>query len=159
MRWTSEDEKGVTLWMISLLIIWNVIERGMWGWTWQTTFFFFLVFWFGLFSLFKVCQPTNLCLEGSIYSRYFCTFIWQTQEVTIRIVMIYIHSLLVCGKVQSSKLSNQMSPPPFADIIHPSPFFKINFFRFLESGMPERFMYLKRFSKLAIPKQLERVRE
>jgi hypothetical protein len=25
--------------------------------------------------------------------------------------------------------------------------------------MPERFMYLKRFSKLAIPKQLERVRE
>jgi len=32
---------------------------------------------FGLvcFSLFKVCQPTNLCLDGSIYSRYLCTFI------------------------------------------------------------------------------------
>ncbi len=60
-------------------------------------------------------------------------------------IYIYIHSLLVSG--QSSMIQIvKPNVPPFADIIHPSPFkFKsLFYFRFLESRMPERFYVPKK---------------
>jgi hypothetical protein len=49
-------------------------------------------------------------------------------------------------------------PSPFADVIHPSPFKFLFYFRFLESSMPERFYVPKKVLQIGNSK-ITRVRE
>jgi hypothetical protein len=133
-RWRSEDEKGVTFMDISTTYLecHRHFKKHEFFFVLRTHkqhkqhSFFFLVFWFVLVFLFSNVSANKLVSRWKHIVGYYVLLYDKLKKSSILYIYIYIHSLLVSG--QSSMIQIvKPNVPPFADIIHPSPF-KFKFF-------------------------------